>query len=43
MVENRIWGAGSCQKASLLNTSNHGRGEKMICTTPDGAINGFKQ
>jgi len=28
----------SCPKGVSLNTSNYGRGDKMICTTPDRAI-----
>jgi len=28
----------SCPEGVSLNTSNHGRGDKMICTTPDRAI-----
>jgi len=28
----------SCPEGISLNTSNHGRGDKMICTTPDLAI-----
>jgi len=28
----------SCPEGVSLNTSNHGRGDKMICTTPARAI-----
>jgi len=28
----------SCPEGVSLDTSNHGRGDKMICTTPDRAI-----
>ena len=28
----------SCPEGVSLNTSNHGHGDKMICTTPDHAI-----
>jgi len=28
----------SCPEGISLNTSNHGRGDKIICTTPDRAI-----
>ena len=28
----------SCPEGVSLNTSNHGCGDKMICTTPDRAV-----